>query len=193
MVPDYLSILFPRSDNDNQPYNLRNRNDFINIPRRTHTFESSFVPSAIELWNSLPSTLREIQSISSFKRKLVQTMFSPAVVPAHFLHGSRHLSIFHARLRNKCSDLKYDLFLNHVSEHDLCIYCNMSETADHYLFHCTRYTNERLQLFEDTRQFHPLNCEFLLIGSSILSNEQNLVVVDAVHKYIKNTKRFMEH
>ena len=24
MVPGYLSILFPRSDNDNQPYNLRN-------------------------------------------------------------------------------------------------------------------------------------------------------------------------
>ena len=56
----------------------------------------------------------------------------------------------------------------------------MSETADHYLFHCTRYTNERFQLFEDTMQFHPFNCDFLLFGSPTLSKEQN--VVDAVNK-----------
>ena len=52
IVPDYLSDLFPRSD-ENPHYNLRQQNDCLTLLRRTSLFERSFVPSAIQQWNTL--------------------------------------------------------------------------------------------------------------------------------------------
>lgn len=190
MVPDYLNALFPRPNTENRPYNLRNVNDFVAIPRRTALFEKSFVPSAIELWNNIPVALKETQSLGFFKRTILQTLFPTSIVPQHFLHGSRKLSIIHARLRNNCSDLKYDLFMNHVSDNNLCLNCHSPETAEHYFFQCKLYPNERLRLFENTCPFHPLSCNTLLIGRSDLLIEHNCIIVEAVHGYIKSTKRF---
>jgi len=105
MVPDYLSDLFTRSD-ENPHYNLRQRNDFLTLPRRTSLFERSFVTSVIQQWNTLSPILRNIQSLGVFKRVLLRSMFPTRTVPPHFMHGNRLLSIIHARLRNNCSDLK---------------------------------------------------------------------------------------
>jgi len=54
MVPDYLNNLFPRVDIEQLRYGLRHMSDFVKLPRRTALFENSFVPSAIQQWNSLP-------------------------------------------------------------------------------------------------------------------------------------------
>ena len=190
MVPDYLSTLFPRQVRESVQYNLSNQNDFVIPTRRTTLCERSFVPSAIQQWNSLPLIVRNIQSLSLFKCEFLRTMFPTRVVPPHFMHGNRLLSILHTRLRNNCSDLKHELFINHVSDHDLCFYCNVIENVDHYFFHCNRYRNERLQLFRETRHLHPLNCKLLLYGSNTFTHEDNITIVEAVHKYIKDTKRF---
>ena len=42
------------------------------------------------------------------------------------MHEDRLLSSLHARIRNYCSNLKWDLFVNHLSETNLCEYCNVS-------------------------------------------------------------------
>ena len=68
MVPDYLSDLFPRSD-ENPHYNLRQRNDFLTLPRRTSLFERSFVTSVIQQWNTLSPILRNIQSLGVFNHQ----------------------------------------------------------------------------------------------------------------------------
>ena len=136
MVPDYLSTLFPRQVRERVQYNLRNQNDFVIPTRRTTLFERAFVPSAIQQRNSLPLIVRNIQSLSLFKCEFLRTMFPTRVVPPHVMHGNRLLSILHTRLRNNCIDLKHDLFINHVSDHDLCFYCNVIENVDHYFFHC---------------------------------------------------------
>ena len=64
-------------------------------------------------------------------------------------------------------------------------------------FHCTRFTNKRLQMIHSTRNLHPLNCELLLFGMkpgmlgktlkqqklfTILSNELN-VLHNALHPF----------
>ena len=77
-----------------------------------------------------------------------------------------------------------------LSENNLCEYCNVPENANHYFFHCTRFTNERLQMFHSTRNLHPLNCQLLLYGSEAWNPGQNIEIVEAVHKFIKRTKRF---
>jgi len=74
----------------------------------------SFVLSAIDLWNKLPEQLRNVTKISPFKQNLLKYMSRRVDEPHHFLHGPRPLSVIHSRLRNNCSDLKFDLYNNHV-------------------------------------------------------------------------------
>ena len=116
------------------------------------------------------------------------------------MHGDRLLSSLHTRMRNNCSNLKCELFVNYLSEtlllllvrylseNHLRVYRNGPE--NHYLFHCTRLTNERLQMFHSTRNLHPLNCQLLLFGSVAWTAEQHIEIVEAVYKLIKRTKRF---
>ena len=69
--------------------------------------------------------------------------FHLGLSPFIVLHGDRLLSPLHTRMRNNCSKLKCDLFVNHLSETSLCVYCNVPENAKHYFFHCTQFTNEQ--------------------------------------------------
>ena len=190
MVPNYLSSLFPRSSDNPSQYTLRSRNEFLNYQRRTTTYANSFVPSSINEWNNLPEHLRNSPSISCFKQNLQKFKFSTYQVPTHFLYGTRFLSTVHTRLRNNCSNLKNDLYNNHISNTDRCDYCNSTENAEHYFFQCNKYTDQRYNLFSATRNFHPLNTNKLLFGDNNLSLEQNIVIVEAVHQYIRSTKRF---
>ena len=100
--------------------------------RRTALYENSFIPSTVDCWNNLPEHLRNSPSISYFKRILLKTKFPTS--PLHYLHGSRLLSVIHARLRNNCSDLKHDLFNNYVTTSDKCQNCNEIEKAEHAYF-----------------------------------------------------------
>ena len=184
MALTYLNNLFPRVDIEQLRYGLRHMSDFVNLPRRTALFDNSFVPSAIQQWNYLPCHLRQCSSLATLKRQLLRSKFTSRTVPLHFLHGDRLLSSLHARIRNNCSNLKYDLFVNHLSETNLCVYCNVPENAYHYFVHCTLFTNERLHMFHSTRNLHPLNCQLLLFGSEFGTAEQKIEIVEAVHKFI---------
>ena len=128
MVPDYLSDLFPRSA-ENPQYSLRQQNDCLTLPRK-----NIFVWKVVQQWNTLSPILRNIQSLGVLKRELLRSMFPTRTVPPHVMHGYRLLSNIHSWLRNNCSDLKRDLFLNHLSDHDICLHCNIPETSDHYFF-----------------------------------------------------------
>ena len=84
----------------------------------------------------------------------------------------------------------YDHYLNRLHATYLCEYCNVPENANHYFFHCTRFTNERLQKFHSTRNLHSLNCQRQLFGSEAWNAGQNIEIVEAVHNFIKRTKRY---
>jgi len=60
-------------------------------------------------------------------------MFPTRTVVPHGMLGHRLLSIIHALLRNDVSDLKRDLFLNHLSDHDICSHCKIPETSDQFI------------------------------------------------------------
>lgn len=68
-LPKYF--IFPRTLDDYNLY-LRHRNDFVNLQRGTSHIlvKSSFVPSAIDSWNSLPEDLKNALPLSSLKRTL---------------------------------------------------------------------------------------------------------------------------
>ena len=64
------------------------------------------------------------------------------------------------------------------------------ENAEHFLFKCRIYHNHHVYEFTTTRILHPINITLLLFGYSRLSLEQTIIIVDAVHHYIKSTERF---
>ena len=70
LVPNYLCSLVPTTIGSNSTYNLRNSNDLLNNACKTNLYMKSFLPSTIEVWNSLQQSTRETDSLSSFKRIL---------------------------------------------------------------------------------------------------------------------------
>ena len=60
----------------------------------------------------------------------------------------------------------------------------------HYLLRCSNFIDERVTLFQTTRDFHPLNVNTLLFGGDGLSNEDNIRIFSAVQLFIKDSKRF---
>ena len=58
--------------------------------------------------------------------------FSVSNVPKYYIVGERKLTILHARIRNNCSDLKFDLFSNGISVHATCGCGYPIEDAEHY-------------------------------------------------------------
>lgn len=188
-LPNYLQDLFPSTVADLTDYPLRNNDNYSTIARRTQLFNVSFIPSSVELWNSLDTVIRNSDSLNIFKSK-VKDLYKAPDVPKYFLHGERTLSILHGRLRNQCSNLHNDLFRNHLRDNPYCT-CGLNiENAEHYFFKCVHYTNQRIILFNETRAYHPIGTNILLYGSETLSIEDNVIIVEAVHKFIKYSNRF---
>ena len=130
-----------------------------------------------------------MRRLSIFKRKLTQT-FQTNRIPSYYLTGQQCFSVFHARLRNYCSNLNSDLFNNHLIPSPICDCKKEIENAEHYLFKCTRYNTQRRQMFLNTRQFHPLSVQKLLFGNENISDLENETLFSEVQRFIKNSKRF---
>ena len=62
--------------------------------------------------------------------------------------------------------------------------------SGHYFFNCNKYIDKRIIMFRKTRVFHPLSVEALLFGKSSLSDNDNVLLFQAVQQYLKDTGRF---
>ena len=70
MTPEYLRSSFFFRDNLNS-YHLRNTENTLILPQpRTDYLKKSFSYSGAQLWNSLPTELRQATSLNDFKTKL---------------------------------------------------------------------------------------------------------------------------
>ena len=142
LVPNYLCSLVPSTVGSNTTYNLRNSNDLANIVCRTSLYRNSFLPSAVNAWNSLPQATRKSDSLSSFKRLLNIDKPTPCKL---YFYGERKMQIIHTRFRNNCSDLKEHLFWKNIVASPLCR-CGEVESNTHYFFEYRFYCNIRVIL-----------------------------------------------
>ena len=187
MVPSYISQLIPSTVGNSSHYNLSDSKNIKMPVTRTTTFKRSCIPSAINLWNNLD--IRQKPTLSSFSYTL-RSQIIQNIVPHHYTKGNRKLSIFHARIRNGWSNLHLDLYNNHLRNDPICDCLRSVESAEHYFFQCSRFIEQRINLFNTTRQFQPLNIETILCGKDDLSYENNVIILTAVHKYLKDSARF---
>ena len=190
ITPDYLSSLYPPLIENATPYNLRNSNNYVTIPRRLEIFSNSFIPSSVKLWNALPLEIRSSKSLLIFKNAMLRTYFNVPVVPKFYYSGPRSLCVIHTRIRNNCSNLNNDLFNNHLKESSSCECGDATENAEHYFFRCNIFSDLRIQMFHSLCIYHPLSLDKLLFGDSLLSDTNNVIIFEAVQTYIKDTHRF---
>ena len=144
LTPNYISDLIPPLVRNTTNYSLRNNNDFVVPYARTEISRKSCIPSSLSLWNSLDSDIRSSNCTSHFKSNLKRLRPAITKVPSFYLTGDRYLSVLHARIRNKCSNLNNDLFNNHLSPTPLCVRCQETEDAEHFLFICPNFTEHRI-------------------------------------------------
>lgn len=189
--PEYLTDLLPPLVSNNSAYNLRNSQNF-NIPQsRLAIFQNSFLPATLNLWNNLEQSLRDSPSSDIFKLKLKLKYRNVCKPPPYFLIGKRHLNLLHARIRNNCSALKYDLFRANIINDKSCSCCALVENARHYLLVCSNYDEQRNRLFHNLHDLHINIClNSMLYGDDNVSLETNSLLFSYIQNYIEETGRF---
>ena len=138
--PPYLTSLSQSSQNDDERYNLRR---LRSVRANTQFYNSTFLPRTVRDWNLLPESTRNSSTIEQFKMLLNNNRVRSCPL---FDFGLRKSQILHTRLRFGCSSLNYDLHRRNLVDNSLC-QCGQVETVDHFLIHCRRYQQIRINIF----------------------------------------------
>ena len=184
VTPDYLNDLIPGRVSDQSSYNLRNNHCIQTINCRTQRYSQSFLPSAINSWNSLPADFTNAESINQFKSMLS--------VKNNINHldlnlGSRFCQIIHCRLKLECSDLNADRYRRYIYETSECSCGHHYEDATHYLFICPNYQNLRSNMFFYANGY---NIKTTPYGNEALNKSTNTNILNSLHQFILKSKRF---
>ena len=143
------------------------------------------------MWNSLPITVRQIENLNLF-RKIINVTKDVPKVPKCYCLGERKYSVYHTRIRNKCSNLNVDLYYNHLSQTEACDCGKMSETPQHFFFECKNYITERSDMLRNLfSNSLPVDLNSLIYGNDTLTDAQNEIIFGIVQHFIKETKRFV--
>ena len=190
LTPQYLSSLLPRTVSQSTPYQLRNSNNLVTLPHRTSLYGSSFLPQTLNSWNSLPPATRNLQTVASFKGALNKDR--PKNNPL-FYQGERRLQVIHTQLRTKCCPLNHYLYLKNILDSPNCG-CGGVESANHFFFTCNLYSHIRPKLLDSIKSITNGQCslDIILQGDPSKSFQQNLIIFQAVHEFIDQSKRFQQ-
>ena len=187
-APAYLKDIIPPQRMENTGYNLRNRDNLQLIHARTTSHQTSFFPSQVRVWNSLPPEIRHIGSVRDFK---VHLALSDKKCKKYYYAGSRYGQIIHARMRMGCSPLRHDLKQMKVVEEEKCDCGHDVEDVEHFFQHCTLYTNIRNTLMQNNiHDGLSLNTHTLLYGDDNIPTKYNSLLFQRVIDYIIKSNRF---
>ena len=157
------------------------------VPAFANTlYQDSFFISTTYLWNTLLHKIKQLTSLSAFKRYLSA---DDAAVPLYYTIGERKPRTIHWKLRLNMSDLNKDLYNRHLSLNKRCECSPVEEDANHYLLKCPRFANER-EVTINTLLPIALNIETLLFGNPYYSIAFNSYIFLTVHEYIVLSSRF---
>ena len=183
-TPNYLTELLPKTIGDTSTHNLRNSSNFVIPFTRLFSFQSSFFPTALKLWNDRISELRNSPSLSQFKSRLrgIRTDNKDFL-----LFGERKNNILLTRLRHRCSCLNADLFHTNIIPNARCSCGADFETAEHFFFECILYNDLRQTLMQYLNANIVPNLDTL---TNLCTEEEIMQTILAVLRYIKDTQRF---
>lgn len=186
-APSYLSDLLPNTVGVYTQYNLRNSSNFEIPFARLCSYDNSFFPSTLKLWNELPLHVRNSSSLVQFKNSVRKEVVKP---PNYLYVGHRKYNILLTRLRHRCSSLNSDLYNVNIISFSNCNCGALTENAYHFFFECPLYASQREILFQSLNPGYDITLDLLLYGNDLFDCENNKNLVLAVLNYIKNTRRF---
>ena len=189
LAPQHLLDAFNSYRTRSHARYVRFSDNYQYIFARTESFRCSFFPHAIRLWNSLDISIKTDGNFNSFKRK-IDKLFLQKKEIVYYLLGNRSINSVMATFRTKCSQIKDDLFKNGIIDSNSCT-CGATETVYHYFFECENFVIQRDTLFTDTLFVPHLSLSIILHGHPDFTNNQNILLFDAVFKYVKSTKGFV--
>ena len=193
-APTYLQELVPSFVGENNPYSTRYANNLSGIDSRLKLYEKSFLPSVVEEWNVLPPAIRNIENYKLFKATINK---KPSTTNKNYYLGERSENVILARIRMECSALKAHLHKLHVISDPSCPCQTGRETSRHYFFKCPLYIHQRTKLIDDLKEKMHIHIDdsklnILLYGNHRLGEKANKRIVEHVHIFIRDTKRFLK-
>ena len=166
---------------------MRNSANFEVPFTRLCSFEFSFFPSTLKLWNELDRCIRSIPSTSQFK----SSVRNLPPKPLNYLSADeRKFNIILIRLRHRRSSLQSDLFNINKIDNRNCSCGAEVENAEHYFIECLLYDVERDRLFRSLPKNYNITFDFIVNGCAILSYESNKYNTISVLKFIRDSRRF---
>ena len=163
-----------------------------------HNFENSFFPLVIAEWNKLDSDIRNLNSLTSFKSRILK-FIRPNPNSIFNCHNPKAIKCL-SRIRLGLSHLREHKFKYRFQD-TLIPTCGCGsdiETPCHYLISCPIFDAERNTLLNNIGQIatcilnlnHSQITHVLLYGDSSLKNETNTEILNSTMNYILSTKRF---
>ena len=195
-APVYLRSLLPMKQCS---YNqVRSNNLFRNFKINTDYFKNSFFPYCVSEWNKLGPELRNSLSISKFKKGLLP-FIRPKDNSVYKVHDPIGIKLL-TRLRLNFSHLREHKFRHNFLDtlNPLCS-CGLAiESTNHYLLHCSFYSNIRKTLFDNvtnvigtiSRLSDDELVKLLLFGNDVYTAEQNSSVLQCTIFFLKSSERF---
>ena len=107
-----------------------------------------------------------------------------------FYLGQRKFNIIHAQFRVNCSNLSAHLYSPHVVNSPACICSHTAEDTAHYFLDCPLCYTQRMILRNVVTRYAQFELKVLLYGDSGIDHDWNVVIVQAVHDYIRDSERF---
>ena len=195
-APLYLSALLPNKSYSRNP----TRQSLFSIFRRnTDYFANSFFPYCTDQWNAFDPNIKNIQSISLFKKALLK-FIRPS--PAHVFDVTDYSGLkLLTRLRLNLSHLNDHKFRHNFRDtlNPLCTCSLEPETLIHFLLHCPHHSTPRKTLLDSIyavdRSISNLSdantVNTLLYGNSNkYNNEENTSILNSTICFLKCSERF---
>ena len=186
-TPQYLYDLIPKNVSTRNVYNVRSKHNISQVRARSNTYNNSFIPATIRLWNLLPSNVRNSDDVDTFKRKLDKE--KPKVNDLFYI-GNRKANILHAKIRMGCSQLNHDMHKIGIVNSPACACGAQVENSYHYFFECGKYMAERDILHLQILSLAPFTLQTLLFGHPKCTKSENRSIFEITQTYILTTGRF---
>ena len=195
-APDHLINLVPKCE-----YAINTRNCHIPMYHcQTDCFKYSFLLSALRDWFKLDESIRNSESISIFKTKLL-SFIRPAQSSIYNILGQIGIKLL-TRLHLDFSNLNEHRFRHNFKNCLNPLYSCSLETEDtlHYLLHCHHFSMYHEDLMNSVKSFYNnfeslsdnAKKDILLYGDPFLDQNKNKLILEATINYIKISERFSE-
>ena len=94
------------------------------------------------------------------------------------------------KLSQSCSSLQADLYSVNIVTNPFCTCGPYIENAEHFFFECSHFDNQRTHLMASLSNVVNITLDLLLYGDEYLTPHMNHLILLAVLRYIKESRRF---